>query len=44
MSAVSTKKRPQSPPRPSTMAPEVDATTVRPAVPMEASSAYCVAV
>ena len=42
--AVKTKKIPQSPFNQSTRAPEEDANVVRPAVPMEASKAYCVAV
>ena len=38
------KNNPQLPPRPSTIAPEEDASNVRPAVPTEANKAYCVAV
>ena len=38
------KKRPQSPFSQSTIAPEDEAKRVRPAVPMDARSAYCVAV
>ena len=42
--AVKTKKIPQSPFNQSTRAPDDDANVVRPAVPIEASKAYCVAV
>ena len=42
--AVIIKNNPQSPPNPSTKAPEEDANKVLPAVPTEASKAYCVAV
>ena len=44
MMAVIIKNNPQSPPSPSTIAPEEDANNVLPAVPTEASKAYCVAV
>ena len=44
MIAVIIKNNPQSPPNPSTIAPEEDANKVLPAVPTEASKAYCVAV
>ena len=42
--AVITKKIPQSPFNQSTKAPEEAANVVLPAVPIEASKAYCVAV
>ena len=38
------KNNPQSPPNPSTRAPEEDANSVLPAVPTDANKAYCVAV
>ena len=41
---VKTKKVPQSPFYQSTNAPEEEASVVLPAVPIEASNAYCVAV
>ena len=41
---VKTKNVPQSPFNQSTNAPEEDANVVLPAVPIEASRAYCVAV
>jgi len=41
---VKTKNVPQSPFNQSTKAPEDEAKVVRPAVPIEASNAYCVAV
>ena len=44
MMAVIIKNNPQSPPSPSTIAPDEDANNVLPAVPTEASKAYCVAV
>ena len=44
MIAVIIKNNPQSPPSPSTIAPEEDANNVLPAVPTEANKAYCVAV
>ena len=44
MTAVIIKKTPQSPCNQSTNDPEDDAISVLPAVPMEASRAYCVAV
>ena len=44
MIAVIIKNNPQLPPNPSTIAPEEDANNVLPAVPTEASKAYCVAV
>ena len=42
--AVIKKNIPQSPFSQSTIAPEEAAKVVRPAVPMEANNAYCVAV
>ena len=42
--AVKIKNNPQSPFNQSTSAPEEEASVVLPAVPIEASSAYCVAV
>ncbi len=42
--AVMIKKRPQSPFKKSTKEPDEDASVVLPAVPIEAKSAYCVAV
>ena len=42
--AVMIKNIPQSPFNQSTNAPDEDARVVRPAVPIEARSAYCVAV
>ena len=44
MRAVKIKKTPQSPFNESTRAPEDEASVVLPAVPIEAKSAYCVAV
>ena len=44
MRVVMTKKVPQSPSSQSTSSPDEAAKRVLPAVPMEASSAYCVAV
>ena len=44
ITAVITKKMPQSPFSQSTIAPEDAANVVRPAVPIDARSAYCVAV
>ena len=44
ISAVRIKKVPQSPFNQSTRAPEEDAKVVLPAVPIDARSAYCVAV
>ena len=44
INAVSIKNIPQSPFSQSTRAPEEDAKVVRPAVPIDARSAYCVAV
>ena len=44
MTAVIIKNKPQSPPSPSTIAPDEEANNVLPAVPTEASRAYCVAV
>jgi len=41
---VKIKKVPQSPFNQSTKAPDDEAKVVRPAVPIEASNAYCVAV
>ena len=41
---VKTKNVPQSPFNQSTKAPEDEASVVLPAVPIEASNAYCVAV
>ena len=41
---VKTKNVPQSPFNQSTKAPDDEAKVVRPAVPIEASNAYCVAV
>ena len=42
--AVKMKNTPQSPFNQSTNAPEEDASVVLPAVPIDASNAYCVAV
>ena len=42
--AVMMKNNPQSPPNPSTMAPDEEANNVLPAVPTDANKAYCVAV
>ena len=44
ITAVRMKNRPQSPPSQSTSSPDDAASVVRPAVPIDASSAYCVAV
>ena len=44
INAVKMKKVPQSPFNQSTNAPEDEASVVLPAVPIEASNAYCVAV
>ena len=44
ITAVNIKNVPQSPFNQSTKAPEEDARVVLPAVPIEASNAYCVAV